>query len=73
MATYNPHAAISQAHLTSTGVSSSLNTAMRATSLVILLMLSLMFVSALLATRPPFETAGQSWTGITQTNPVALR
>lgn len=52
---------------------SSFDTAVRATSLVILLMLSLAFVSALLATQPPFATAGKSWTRITQTNPVALR
>lgn len=72
MATTNAHATIGQASPISIGVSSSLITAVRATSLVILLMLSLALVSALLATRSPFATVEQSWTRITQSNPAAL-
>ena len=70
MATYNAQMTSSQASLISTGISSSLNTAVRATSIVILLMLSLALVSALLAARPTVE---QSWTRIMQTNPATLR
>ena len=73
MATTNAHATIGQASLISIGVSSSLITSVRATSLVILLMLSLVLVSALLATRPPIASVEQSWTRITISNPVALR
>ena len=73
MAITNAHATIGQASLISIGVTSSLNTAVRATSIVILLMLSLALVSALLTARLPFSTAEQGWTGTTQTNPGALR
>ena len=73
MAIFNSHAAISHAHLTSIELSTSVTVALRACSLVILLMLSLLLTSALLATPSPFAAAGQSWTGITQTNPAALR
>ena len=73
MATYNPQAAISQPHLTSSGISSSLNTAMRATSIVILLMLSLALASALLARRPALAAVEQNWSRIMHTNPAVLR
>lgn len=52
MASYNIHADVIEAPLISKEVLSSFSTAVRATSLVILLMLALMFISALLSARP---------------------